>query len=142
MKINPINNTENTVFKGLWEHPQERITSVDEYSTTKNINFNYHPFKNESPSDISRALKYKNFTTTCPNENDFEYMYIISEGKKSKTLSFTEGDYKAYKSFYGKNLPEKFANIEKELVENCLGKYLNRGYMYKIRQFLHNIIKK
>ncbi len=139
MKIMPIVN--NTSFNGLWEKTKEtKSLSPDEFSTIDiYLDNRYHPFANESESSIARALASKTYQTSIPTDNEYVIQRAISKPVAVKKLSFTEGEFSAYKSFYEKNLPESMKKIEKELVDCNLSHYLNNKTISSIKRFLHKI---
>ena len=139
MKVISINNTDSNTFKGLWEPERVKVTGTEIHCIHKQLDRNYHPFKGESLGSINDALESKKYTAMVPTVNDYEYEYYVSLPKEAKCLSFTEKEFLGYKKFYGKNLPEAFKNIEKELAENGLARYINGGFFYSVKKFLHNI---
>ena len=142
MKLLPINNTisQNT-FKGLWENGKPYLVYVDPMTDSWEQTDLYHPFSGESQHDINKAISDRTYEHKSGSAEDLRITLYRNFAEQSIELPFTESEFKAYKKFYGQNLPESFQKMEKALQSLGLEKYLNRGFIYNVKKFLHNLIK-
>lgn len=141
MKLLPINNTisQNT-FKGLWKNGELILVYVDPMTDAWEQTDLYHPFSGESKQEIDNALKSRTNEFKSGSAEDWNITLYRNFAEQSIELPFTESEFKAYKKFYGQNLPESFQKMEKVLQSLGLKKYLNRGFIYNMKKFLYNII--
>ena len=139
MKVVPIKNFNQTVFQGLWGKTYERPAGHDGHINNVEMVNIYHPFANESQSAIESAIAAKKYSVLVPTENEYEFNNVISEPKVAKKLPFTEQEFNLYKRSYGKELPESIKNIEENLVNRNLSKYLNNKFISTIKKFLSKV---
>ena len=142
MKILSTNasNTSST-FRGLWSFGRDYITDADYMSLTRHRDAYYHPFADEAKIITDAELATLKSSITYPGSSDFQVETLVTDAQVAKTLSFTEAEYKGYKKFYGKTLPDSFKKIEQELRLLRLDNYINNGFIYRIKCFLHSLKK-
>ena len=140
MKILPINVQEtNNNFKGLHRYSKDFITDADYMSLTRQRVVYIHPFADDTEAIINAEAASLSGSLTYPGIGDCQVEKLITNAKVSKTLSFTKAEFQKYKHFYDKTLPENFKKIERELYLSGLGKYINDGFIYKVKCFLHSL---
>lgn len=138
MQVLSVNNTTtNNSFKGLWKEGTERFAGSDILGVRIEQDYSYYPFSNESKLIIESEIKEMRKEISTPGAADYSVNTLKLIPRLEKTLSFTESEYKAYKKFYGKVLPESMKKIEHELKSFGLNQYINKGLWYKVKQFLH-----
>lgn len=138
MKVLSVNNTTtNNSFKGLWKEGTERFAGSDILGVKIEQDYSYYPFSDESKLIIESEIREMEKEISVPGAADYSVNTLKLVPRFEKQLSFTESEYKAYKKFYGKELPESMKTIENELKSFGLGKYLNKGFLYKMKQLLH-----
>ena len=140
MEIMPIApKCASNTFKGLWAYGPDLITDADIMSITRQRIAYIHPFADDTQEIINNEAAAISKSITYHGCDDFQVEKLITNVEVTKALSFTKADYQEYKHFYGKTLPEKFKKIERELYLSRLGRYINDGFMYKIKCLLHNL---
>ena len=140
MKTLPINNsTYHNNFKGLWRNGSPIATDANSISVTHEITDYYYPFLNEPKEAIESALKSRTYHYSCGSADTFSVDIFNNYAELAKELTFTEKEYRAYKHFYGDIMPEAIKKVEDGLKAFGLDKYLNRGIVYNVKKFIHNI---
>lgn len=138
MNVLSVNNiTTSTSFRGLWEEGPEHIVGSDILGLKTEQYYYYHPFADESENVIAMELKREAKEISYPGASEYSVNTLKITPVLKKALSFTESEYKAYKNFYGKTLPESMKSVELGLKSVGLNKYLNKGLLYKMKQLLH-----
>lgn len=140
MKTLPINNsTYHNNFKGLWDYGDRIIIDAGPFVIkTQQLDY-YFPFLNEPLEEINAALYFRNFENSWGYAEDGQIEIHNNYAQQGKTLPFNKEEYNAYKNFYGKVMPKAIKKVEDGLKVFGLNKYLNRGFVYNIKKFMHNI---
>ena len=142
MKVVEIKENNSNAFKGLWGQGENKsIRVVQNYSIQETETIPYHPFYKESQEVTNKKINSKFFDIIIPINNGSVNKRSIRKAVLAKPLSFTKEEFQSYKNFYGRKLPEKFAMIEKELANLGLEHYINSGFIYSCKKWLHNIVR-
>ena len=64
MKIVPVQNSNNTNFKGLWGTPEKR-SGGNEFCFFDQTILHYYPFKDESKESVENVVKRNSFEYTA-----------------------------------------------------------------------------
>ena len=125
MKIVPVQNSNNTNFKGLWGTPEKR-SGGNEFCFFDQTILHYYPFKNESEEEIDKIVKenseefvIKRFEAGDTTGESYRYVQVHEK------LPFTRQEYRAYYKTYfleGSTL-EPGRTIEESLKTRGLTRY-------------------